>query len=113
MMTVSTFKDLVQNELAVFFNLDEFAELQNIDGREIPAIVDTDTLKERPRQPADLYLASEGVYIDEVLLFVRASDYGVPPVVGQHIRLNGELYRVSGCTESMGVLEITLEANRA
>ena len=113
MMTVPTFKDLVQNELAVFFNLDEFAEIHNIDGRDMPAVVDKDLLQERPRQPMELYLASEGVYIDQILVFVRTSDFGDPPVIGQHIHLDGELYRVSKCAENAGIIEITLEANRA
>lgn len=107
------FRDFAASDLNVLFNLDEFAEIHNIDGQDIPAVLDVDHLKGRTRYPEELFHAVNGVYISAITLFVRLEDMGERPVVGQHIRVDGELYMVAGCSESMGLLEITLEANQA
>src|SRR5690606_3490762 len=107
------FKEQLEKDLNAFINIDEFAEIHNIDGREIPAVVDEDIFKERPRQPYELYLANEGVYVDTITLFVRMADLGERPVIGQNLRVDGERYIVANCSESAGTLVITLETNRA
>ncbi len=101
-----SFKNQVLSDLAVFLNEDEFAERHNIDGRDIPAVIDRDILKQRSQRV-------DGVYSGEVLLFVRASDLPVRPVVDQRMRVDNELFYVVDCNENDGLLEITLGANRA
>lgn len=98
---------------ATFLNPNEFGEMHNVDGREILVVVDSDTLSERPRQPMELYNAANGVYLNEITLYLLASDMEDRPVVGQHLRLDGKRYPVSRCSESMGMLQIGLEANEA
>jgi hypothetical protein len=113
MLAMARLKDYLVSDLATFFNLDEFAETHVINGVEMPAVIDDDIMKERPRQPMDLYNAANGVFIGQKVLYVRLSDIGERPVVGQHIDLDDDLYLVSDCSESMGILEITLEVNQA
>ena len=101
-----SFKDLIQSDLAVFLNVDEFADTHNIDGRDIPAVIDRDVLKQRSQRV-------DGVYSGEALLFVRLSDLPARPVVDQRMRVDSELFYVVDCNENDGLLEITLGANRA
>jgi hypothetical protein len=107
------FKDFVNRDLGTFINVDEFSEFHNIDGVDIPALIDSDVLKERPRQPIELYHSANGVYVSSIVLYVRETDLGFRPVILQHMKVDGTLYTVSNCTESMGLLEIVLEANEA
>ena len=109
-----SFKDWAVTDLSTFFSLDEFADVHNIDGVEMTAVIDKDVLMERARKSsADLYHATDGVYVDQVFLFVRKSDLQDRPVNGQSMRVDGEIYLVLDCAENFGVFEITLEANRA
>jgi len=107
------FKEHAIRDLNIFFSLDEFGELHDIDGKEVVCVLDENVLKERPREPVELYRSSQGIYVNSKVLFVRKEDLATRPVVGQHMRVDGELYLISECSESHGVLEITLEANEA
>lgn len=110
---MSSFKDSLEQDMATFFNIDELAEMRNIDGTEMPVLLDTDRFKDRPRQPIEMYHATNGVYVEEICLFVRLSDLGDRPVTGQHMHVDDERYLVKSCTESAGILEIVLEAYQA
>jgi hypothetical protein len=103
-------RDFFNSDLETFFNNNEFAEIHNIDGLDVPAIVDSDILKIRSNNKSEQY---DGVYSGVVAVFVKASDLPERPVFGQHIRLDGKLYLVKECNEDMGVLEIILEANES
>lgn len=105
-----SFKEQVQKDIAVFLNLDEFAELHDIDGSQVLAVIDNDILKIRSDRQSERY---DGVYKGEFVVFVKADNLPSRPVYGQHMRLDGRLYQVAECTENMGVLEITLEANES
>lgn len=107
------FKDIIQKDLGTFVNTEEFAEVHNVDGRDIPALIDSDALLERPRQPLDLYNAANGVFLANITMYVRGTDLEDRPVVGQRLRLDGKIYPVSSCDESAGMLKIVLEVNQA
>lgn len=102
-------KDYLASDLDTFLNADEFADTHNIDGRDVPAIIDRDVLKQRSRQVDRV----DGVYSGEVLLFVRVSDLPERPVIDQRMRVDNELFYVVDCNENDGMLEISLGANRA
>lgn len=104
-----SFKDVLAADIAnVFLNIDEFAEVHNINGETVPAIVDTDVLKQRSNRQSQNF---DGIYKGEVVVFVATTSLVKRPVHGQPLRLDGRLYVVSACAESNGMLEITLEAN--
>lgn len=105
---MSKFKEHLTYDLSVFFNLDEFAETHDIDGRQVVAVVDSDILKIRSERITERY---DGIHKGEVAVYVRAVDLPDRPVFGQHVRLDDKLYLVAECTEDMGVLEIVLGAN--
>lgn len=107
---MSNFKTYAEGDLPAFFNIDEFADYYNIDGRQVLAIIDQDRFGERPRDPADLYRVTDGIYQAAIAVYVKATDYA-KPVVGQQMYINGEDYYVTAVTEEAGVLKITATAN--
>lgn len=104
------FKDCLKSDIATFFNLDEFAEMHEIDGYKVPAVIDSDILKIRSQNRSERY---EGVFKGEIAVYVKTEDLPFRPVYGQDLRLDGKLYFVVECSEDMGVLEITLGADES
>lgn len=106
---MSAFKAAVAADVAaVFINTQEFGDVHTIDGRAIPCVVDSDLLQERSR---GLATPSDGVFVEEMVVFVATVDLDPPPVIGQWLRFDGQRYCVKNISEAMGVLEITLVAN--
>lgn len=109
---MSAFKKAVAADIKrVFINPFEFADWHNINGGDVLAVVDRDVIRERQPKTAAEY--SEGVFIEEVLVYVEAGDLARKPVKDEILRLDGELFLVTEVAESMGVLEITITANEA
>ena len=105
-----TLKSQVAADMALFLNTDEFADMHDIDGNQVAAIVDEDIIKQRSNRQGGNF---DGVYRGEVVLYVKAADLSRRPVRGQAIRLDGRLMLVDDCAESDGMLEISLEANES
>lgn len=103
-------RDYFFADTGVFLNLDEFAEMHNIDGHVVPAIIDSDILKIRSQHKSEQY---DGIYRGEIVIYVKTTDLPFRPVYGQDMTLDGEDYLVKDSSEEMGVLVITLEANEA
>lgn len=63
-----TFKDQLQNDLATFFNIAEFAETIQYDGVPIPAMInrfrDLDVASGNAAARAEIHIKKEGVTID-------------------------------------------------
>ncbi|WP_422447808.1 hypothetical protein [Thermoanaerobacterium sp. DL9XJH110] len=101
-----SFKDIIQSDLNVFFNLDEFAETHTIDGRPLNVIVDNDRLQQRSKKEYD------GISVGEILFYVKASDFGERPEQGTPMVFDGRQMYVFDCREDDGVYEIILQQNR-
>lgn len=109
---MSRFKDQVAADIKqVFINSLEFAATHNINGQNVDAVIDRDVIKERQPPTASEY--AEGVYKEEMLVYVAAGDLRRTPIKGELFRLDGSRYVVSEVAENIGVLEITIEANDA
>ena len=107
---MSRFKDMVKTDVhSVFLNLDEFSEIHNIDGKEIPIQIDNNEQIERQKRQTEL---AEGIFVSQKLLFVSASDFGPLPRIGSPIKLFGSTYRVVDAIDEDGIYSITIEANR-
>ena len=102
---MAAFKDLLEQDYSAVFNSDEFGEMHSIDDKDIAIVIDNDLLKERKIKSA------EGTYIGDLLFFVKKSDFGDQPAIGQVIKFDTKPMRVSDFQEDMGVYTITLEAN--
>lgn len=100
-----TFKDCLAADVQqVFLNLEEFGEKRTLNGREMPAIVDSNELIER-QKGATWANSGEGLYAARLLVYVRAEDYGAKPRIGSGIDLDGRRrYTVLDCTDEGGNL---------
>lgn len=109
---MTAFKDFLEKDIReVFFNADEFAELHNVNGHEMRVIVEGDTSSRPQRGSLERSPIAEGVFKTALTVFILKVDLPVTPVVGEMFRLDGALYFVTRVTDSLGLLEIGLEAN--
>lgn len=105
------FKELIRDDIStVFLNLEEFAAIHDVNGREIPVLVDNNELIEREKKAKS---NMDGVNVKTTLIYVKARDYGALPPVGYALRLDGKVYRVTDATNEDGVYSIHLEMNRS
>lgn len=93
---------------AVFLDQNEFASMHNIDGRSISCIIDTHLVRERDGGQKNQF---DGLYLDEMILYVKSENLVKSPVRGSIMRVDGKVYLVSKVSEQTGLLEITIEAN--
>lgn len=101
-----SFKETVKSDIAnVFFNLNEFAELHTINGRQLPVIVDNDRLQQRSKKEYD------GLYVGDLLYFVSANDFGPPPKPDSIQLFDGKPYIVFDVRQDVGMYEIILKLN--
>ena len=99
-------KDYVDN---TFMNVDEFADMHTVDGKEMAVLVDDNEIVEREKK---MKSNMDGVYVKQKLIYVKASDFGALPAIGRQIMFDGKRYLVTDSTDEQGVYTITMEANR-
>ncbi|WP_425057623.1 hypothetical protein SCACP_21400 [Sporomusa carbonis] len=97
---------LLNDDLDVFFDLDEFAEMHNINGQNMVCIIDQHISKQ-------YRMNYDGLFMRQVVLFVRESDLGYRPDYDQRMTIDDKWYTVMECVNNNGLLEITLGANMA
>jgi hypothetical protein len=86
-----TFKEQIKQEVAtVFLNEQEFAEVHDIEGQSVLLIMDKDVYNQMSG------MNFEGVYQSTVALFIKTGTIE-RPVVGQIMRLDGNIYLVRDC----------------
>lgn len=107
-----TFKDCVARDIEmVFFNLDEFAEMRNIDGKDRMCIIQHPGVAERAahwengaRQSFD-----EGMYKADLLLYIKKEDYGPMPKADKRMVMDGNKdYKIKSCSLKAGVYRMEL-----
>lgn len=105
---MKTFREQSSDDLGVFLNLDEFAEIHRVNGMEVQAVLEGLTTKEYV-QRAGRGASFEGIDARTLVLHIRKAD--IPPVAhGNVIEVNGEMYRIDDVTDDMGILTLTLKA---
>lgn len=106
------FREQLQADIdAVFLNDSEFAEMHQLDNVECLAIVSNDTTSKSTKSLGGPRM-TDGLHGDYATVAVKESDLPRVPVQGNNFKLDGKLYKVASCTEDMGMLNITLVANR-
>lgn len=106
--TTKTFKDFAAEDVDdVFFCLDEFADTHNIDGVDMPAVVETDALKDHSAhwEAGAKQNFDTGLYDTVLVLYVKVKDYGEKPKVGRELILDEdpEMFQVLEVDETAGV----------
>lgn len=108
---MSIFKQIIKEDVhRTFLNIDEFSDIHTINGKEMPAQIDTNEQIEREKR---MNQNVDGVYMNQKLVYVAASDFGPMPKQGSILTLDGRVYRVADAVDEYGVYSITIEANRA
>lgn len=107
---MKSFKDIIKEDISTtFINTDEFSDMHNIDGRDMPVQIDDNEIIEREKKSSS---NMDGVYVKQKLIYVKADDFGALPAIGRQLVLDGKRYLVVDSTDEYGVYTITLEGNR-
>lgn len=108
---MSAFKDIIQADIhRTFLNVEEFSDLHVVNGVEMPVQMDDIEQINREKRYKD---NMDGIFVQQRLIYVAASDYGPLPKKDSLVTLDSRKYRVADAIEEGGVYSITLEANRA
>ena len=109
-MVRKSFKDVLKDDINnTFVNLNEFADIHIVDGKEIPVIIDENEIIEREKR---MKSNMDGIYVKQKLIYVKAEDFGALPAIGRAIMLDGKRYLVTDVVDEQGVYSITMEGNR-
>ncbi len=104
-----SFKEQLEKDFDdTFFNLDEFAELHTIDGKEIPVVVDNEILIELNMGKT---VNSDGIFTDSIIIFVQRKYLDYEPVIGQVIDYDGVTYLVDNVLSDTGGYTVILRGN--
>lgn len=103
-----SFKDQIRKDLAsVFLNLDEFAELHRIEGKQVAVVIDDDELRELKKgQILDMTEA-------DMLILAKADDLPRDLDPGRLLNVDGREMLVVKAGEDMGLVEVALRQNRS
>ena len=105
------FKNIVREDVHnVFLNIEEFSEIHTIIGKSMPVQVDSNEQIEREKRSAKNI---EGIFTNQRLIYVAASDFGPMPKQGSLLTMDNRMFRVADAVDEDGIYSITLEANRA
>ena len=111
-----TFKDCVAQDVQnVIFNLNEFAEVRDIDGKEMVCITQHPGVTERAAhwEGGAKQSFDQGMYKADLLLYVKQQDYGPMPQNGKLITLDKKRdYKIRSCSLKAGVYRMELERIR-
>lgn len=112
-MTNKTFKDFADEDLDVFFNLDEMASMHELDGETLPLIVvATEADDKLSGISRDQIYASQEVFKSYKTIYVKHTDYLIPKI-DSVITLDGEEYYVEETSDESGVIKIIVTANES
>ena len=103
---MSGFKDMVADDImAVFLNLDEFAEKYRVEGKNIDIVVDNDELKKR-QSGQDLAVAESAT-----LFYARTENLPHRRPAGESLNINGRECIIDDLQEDMGMSTVVLRQN--
>lgn len=113
MATNKTLKDFINDDLDVFFNLNEFADEHKLDGEILSLIVvDNQFNDDKTNYLREQQYASQEVFKETKTIYVKSTDYIVPKI-DSSITLDGEFYFVDEAGEQNGVIRIVISANES
>ena len=108
---MSAFKDIIANDVhQTFLNIDEFSDTHKVNGKNMSVQIDTNEQIEREKR---MNQNADGIYMNQKLIYVAASEFGPMPKQGAILNLDGKIYRVADAVDEYGIYSITIEANKA
>ncbi len=109
-----TFKEQIAHDnKVIFMNLNEFSEIHTVNGKEMAVLIDSNEMIDREkRYQYKRSLYADGVYMKELLIYVKAEDFGKLPAVGRILTLDGKTYTISDAIDEDGIYSLCLEASK-
>ena len=105
-----SFKDQIKQDLSdIFLNLDEFADLHRIEGKEVPVVIDRD-IKAKLSKIGDNRI--HGMDEADMVIMGKASDLPENLDPGRLLNLDGREVIVVTTTSEMGLVQIAVRQNR-
>lgn len=102
-----SFKEMLEEDLAVFFDAEALAEKIIINSKEIICFLTNDKFLKNNNE--------FGAFVESKLLTIKTSDYLLigKQKVNDELRINGKNYRIKGIDDSLGTVKIRLEGNKS
>ena len=109
---MSSFKEQLEVDIDnVFFNMDEFGSVHDINGMELQVVIHEDV---NAAHYGGTTRNFDGLSSDSPIVAVRREDLGKKlPAYGQNFKLDGKLYKVQNVSDEMGVVHIQLMSYRS
>ncbi len=105
-----SFKDQIKQDLSdVFLNLDEFADLHRIEGKEVPVVIDSDIMAKLSKIGDNRI---HGMDESDMVIMGKASDLPENLDPGRLLNLDGREVIVVTTTSEMGLVQIAVRQNR-
>ena len=105
-----SFKDQIKQDLSdVFLNLDEFADLHRIEGKEVPVVIDSDIMAKLSKIGDNRI---HGMDEADMVIMGKASDFPENLDPGRLLNLDGREVIVVTTTSEMGLVQIAVRQNR-
>lgn len=105
-----SFKDQIKQDLSdVFLNLDEFADLHRIEGKEVPVVIDSDIMAKLSKIGDNRI---HGMDEADMVIMGKASDLPENLDPGRLLNLDGREVIVVTTTSEMGIVQIAVRQNR-
>ena len=105
-----SFKDQIKQDLSdIFLNLDEFADLHRIEGKEVPVVIDSDIMAKLSKIGDNRI---HGMDEADMVIMGKASDLRENLDPGSLLNLDGREVIVVTTTSEMGLVQIAVRQNR-
>lgn len=105
-----SFKDQIKQDLSdIFLNLDEFADLHRIEGKEVPVVIDSDIMAKLSKIGDNRI---HGMDEADMVIMGKASDLPENLDPGRLLNLDGREVIVVTTTSEMGLVQIAVRHNR-
>lgn len=105
-----SFKDQIKQDLSdVFLNLDEFADLHRIEGKEVPVVIDSDIMAKLSKIGDNRI---HGMDEADMVIMGKASDLPENLDPGRLLNLDGREVIAVTTTSEMGLVQIAVRQNR-
>ena len=105
-----SFKDQIKQDLSdIFLNLDEFADLHRIEGKEVPVVIDSDIMAKLSKIGDNRI---HGMDEADMVIMGKATDLPENLDPGRLLNLDGREVIVVTTTSEMGLVQIAVRQNR-
>lgn len=105
-----SFKDQIKQDLSdIFLNLDEFADLHRIEGKEVPVVIDSDIMAKLSKIGDNRI---HGMGEADMVIMGKVSDLPENLDPGRLLNLDGREVIVVTTTSEMGLVQIAVRQNR-